>query len=134
MEIIELPFECLRHLPLLGRQLGFPTANLDLHHELHPPPGVYACLAHLSTGSDAPARTLPAACNIGFRPTVSGERPDKPLVEVHVIDFEGELYDAYLEVEFVQFLRGEMRFSGLDALRAQIDADVKQAREILSGL
>ncbi len=116
----------------VGRTLGFPTANLDLHHELHPPPGVYACRVHVADPASPGAglSTYPAACNIGFRPTVEGERPANPLVEVHVLDFEGDLYDRYLEVEFATFLRPEQRFSGLDALKNQIRADIESVRRL----
>lgn len=118
----------------LGRQLGFPTANLDLHHELHPPIGVYACRAHLlREGSAAEIeRSWGAVCNIGFRPTLDGARALHPLVEVHLFDFEGELYGERLEVEFIASLRGERRFPDLEALKAQIAVDAAAAREILA--
>jgi riboflavin kinase/FMN adenylyltransferase len=118
----------------LGRQIGFPTANLDLHHELHPPPGVYACVAHVvEPGNVARWRSSHrAACNIGFRPTVAGERPATPLVEVHLLDFEGDLYGELVELEFVARIRPERRFPGLEALKAQITRDVAEARAILS--
>jgi len=117
------------HGARMGRQLGFPTANLDLHHELHPPPGVYACRARiLDEGGGEP---LGGACNIGFRPTVSPEPSPRPLVEVHLLDFEGELYGKRMELEFVQRLRGEKRFNGLDELTAQIQRDTEQARDVL---
>jgi len=114
----------------IGRNMGFPTANLDLQHGLHPPPGVYACWARLvdETGG---ARRQPAVTNIGFRPTVAGEKPAHPLVEAHLLDFSGDLYGDRIELEFAAHLRGEQRFSGLDALRAQISRDVAQARGIL---
>lgn len=113
----------------LGHRIGFPTANLDLHNELHPPPGVYACRVHhlLPEGR----RTHPGVANIGFRPTVAPEPPRRPQVEVHVLDFEGDLYGARLELEFVARLRGEKRFSGVDELAAQIARDVRAARERL---
>jgi len=129
----------------LGRTLGFPTANLDLHHELHPPVGVYACRARViapagsarsnSTGGEG-EQAMDAVANIGFRPTredtVAGSsRPTLPLVEVHLLDFEGDLYGAHLEVEFLAHLRGEARFDGLDALKVQIARDVEAARAVL---
>ncbi|MEW6072133.1 MAG: riboflavin biosynthesis protein RibF [Planctomycetota bacterium] len=114
----------------VGQNLGFPTANLDLQHGLHPPPGVYACRARL-VDANGDRRARPAVSNIGFRPTVSAERPALPIVEVHILDFAGELYGERIELEFVARLRGEERFPGLDALRAQIARDVAQAREIL---
>ena len=118
----------------LGRKLGFPTANLDLHHELHPPVGVYACLAHCLRGveSSEVESSWRAVCNIGFRPTVYGTTPEKPLVEVHVLDFQGDLYGRRLEVEFVAELRGEQRFESVEALQAQIGRDVATARELLA--
>lgn len=118
----------------IGGRIGFPTANLDLHHELHPPTGVYACLAHRVEAEHAagePTR-LPAACNIGFRPTLRGERPEVPAVEVHLIDFQGEIYGEHLELQFVARIRSEQRFPDLDALRVQIARDVERARELLA--
>ena len=122
------------HGQQVGRTLGFPTANLDLHHELHPPVGVYACRARIpeADGASAPIdRGHPAVVNIGFRPTVPGEPPTAPRVEVHLLDFAGDLYGQRMEVEFHQGLRGEQRFADLEALRRQIEADVARAREIL---
>ncbi|MFN0245061.1 MAG: riboflavin biosynthesis protein RibF [Planctomycetota bacterium] len=110
-----------------GRELGFPTANLDLHHELFPPPGVYACRVRRATSNTA---SLPAVTNIGFRPTIEVERPTLPRIEVHVLDFSGDLYGEFLEVEFEALLRGEQRFASLEALRAQIAIDVEHAREL----
>jgi riboflavin kinase/FMN adenylyltransferase len=118
----------------LGRELGFPTANLDLHHELRPPAGVYACFARrISYGRDAEAPPrLPAVANVGFRPTVGGEKPELPRVEVHLIDFSGDLYGEFLELEFVARLREERRFAGLEALRDQIALDVEAGRRVLA--
>jgi riboflavin kinase/FMN adenylyltransferase len=64
-----------------------------------------------------------AVANIGFRPTVTGERPDLPRVEAHLLDFTGDLYGAFVELEFVAFLRDEQRFPNLEALKLQIAAD-----------
>ena len=118
----------------LGRQLGFPTANLDLHHELHPPPGVYAVRArHLPAGED-PTRSPKSyggVCNIGFRPTVAAGQGAGPTIEAHLFDFEGDLYGERLELEFVARLRGEERFDGIDALKAQIARDAEAARKLL---
>lgn len=113
----------------LGRKLGFPTANLDLHHELRPPAGVYACRAW-HTRSEAPI-SHPAVTNIGFRPTLGGERPATARIEVHLIDFTGDLYGEFLEVEFVARLRDERRFANQDELKAQIGRDVLAARTAL---
>lgn len=118
----------------LGRKLGFPTANLDLHHELHPPPGVYAARARVVEPSSVTAirSEHEAVVNIGFRPTVTGEVPASQLVEVHLFDFAGEIYGLHLEVEFVAHIRSERRFDGLEALSAQIAQDAAAARRILA--
>lgn len=127
----------------LGRKLGFPTANLDLHHELRPPNGVYASrvrrVRHSAeqrsprvTREPAPDRAFDAVTNIGVRPTISGDRPETPRVEVHVLDFEGDLYGEYLELEFVAALRPEQRFASVELLKAQIAHDIEAARRILA--
>jgi riboflavin kinase/FMN adenylyltransferase len=114
-----------------GRDLGFPTANLDLHHELHPPPGVWVGRALVLGDAGAP-RALPAVANIGFRPTLAGQASAEPTVEVHLLDFQGDLYGRDLEFEFHALLRGEQRFEGPAELAAQIARDVTEARRILS--
>lgn len=118
----------------LGRRLGFPTANLDLQHELHPPPGVYYGRARFGDGTldGDGAPDHPAVANIGFRPTVGGGAAREPRIEVHLVDFSGDLYGARLEFTFLGRLRGEQRFDGLDALVAQIRRDVDEARLRLS--
>ena len=123
-------FGVVVHGENLGARIGFPTANLDLHHELHPPPGVYACRARLPRRPDGAA--LDGVANIGFRPTVTDEPPDLPQLEVHLFDFDGDLYGERMELEFVEHLRGEQRFSGIDELVAQIGRDVERARTILA--
>lgn len=105
----------------IGRQLGFPTANLAAHNEQFPPDGVYAVRAHLGT------REFEAVANIGMRPTVhaAAER----LLEVHLLTDPGDIYGQDLEVVFSSFLRHEKKFPSLDALREQIAADIVQARQ-----
>ncbi|HJO27674.1 MAG: riboflavin biosynthesis protein RibF [Planctomycetes bacterium] len=124
----------------LGRELGFPTANLDLHHELHPPAGVYATLVRCPQAPGEQARLLPSVTNIGHRPTVEegpaagspgGTRP-RLTIETHILDFSGELYGKHLEVLFVDSIRREQRFPSLDALAEQIGRDVDAARKLLS--
>ena len=110
----------------LGRTIGFPTANLDLHHELHPPPGVYAVLVRRQSETGS----RPGVCNIGFRPTVGGAA-DAPLVEVHLLDFADDLYGERLELAFVARLRHERKFPDLAALQAQIARDAQEARILL---
>lgn len=107
----------------LGRTLGFPTANLLPESEQLPPNGVYAVRIALD------GRTLPGVANIGVRPTISPDETAR-IIEVHLFDFSGDLYGQDLDVSFLRFLRPEQKFPGLEALRAQIAADVRQARGI----
>ncbi len=108
----------------IGRTLGFPTANLSAHNEQFPPNGVYA--AEARRGS----KNLPAAVNIGVRPTIKNATSER-LLEVHLLDFDESIYGEDLEITFRQFLRPEQTFASLDALRAQIAQDVAQARAVL---
>lgn len=105
-----------------GRTIGFPTLNLPLRRKAVSLRGVFAVrVAGLA------ATPLPAVANLGWRPTVDGTYP---LLEVHVLDFSGQVYGRQVQVEFVQRLRDEQRFDGLDALRRQIDDDVRAARAV----
>ncbi len=106
----------------LGRQLGFPTANVDVESEQLPPLGVYAVQARLGD------IWLPAVANLGRRPTVATDAD--PNLEVHLLDWSGDCYGADLEVRFIQQLRAEQKFSGLDSLKQQIAKDVAAAREV----
>lgn len=106
----------------LGHKLGFPTANLDSTGLLLPPNGVYA--AHVLTGG----KNHRAVLNIGVRPSISQPTP-APRVEVHLLDFDGEIYGAEMEVTFAARLRDEKKFSSLEELKAQIARDVAGARE-----
>ena len=107
----------------LGRQLGFPTANLSAHSEQFPPNGVYFVEAWLE------GVLHHGVINVGFRPTVSGEKA-KRMIEVHLLDFHRDIYGADIEIKFVQFLRPEKKFESVEALGKQIAADVKKAREL----
>ena len=112
------------HGKKLGRDLGFPTANLPLKRRKSPVWGVLAVRVH-----GIEKRPLPAVASLGTRPTVNGV---EPLLEVHVFDFSGDLYGRPLEVEFVQKLRDEEKFASLDALVAQMNLDAAQARAALA--
>ncbi len=107
----------------LGRNLGFPTANLQIERRRPPVQGIFA--VRVRGASD---RALPGVASLGTRPTVDGEHT---LLEAHVFDFSGDLYGREIEVEFVAKLREEERFESLDALAAQMHRDAAQAREIL---
>jgi riboflavin kinase/FMN adenylyltransferase len=106
-----------------GRTIGFPTANLQIDpvHVL-PADGVYACRVYRD------GESLPAVTNIGVRPTFDGLRRT---VEAHLLDWSGDLYGQSIRIEFTQRLRGEQKFSGIEALVAQIRSDADQARELL---
>lgn len=106
-----------------GRLLGFPTANLQLTDELFPSPGVYAVWAEVD------GAVHPAVANIGFNPTFGNEVLS---VEVHLLQYAGDLYDKPLRVHFVQRLRSEKKFSGLDELKEQIARDIALGKTILS--
>ena len=123
----------MEHGDKRGRLLGFPTANLRPdQHKLLPENGVYAVQATVQEGpASDPAQSSPVyngIANIGVRPTFNGK---ERLVEVHLLDVNLELYDSYLQVEFIEHLRGEQRFSGIEALKTQITADVQRAKQIL---
>ncbi|GGB89960.1 riboflavin biosynthesis protein [Novosphingobium endophyticum] len=112
------------HGDKLGREIGFPTANLELGAYLRPRYGVYAVTGRLPDG-----RIMPGAANLGIRPHFD---PPKELLEPHFFDFSGDLYGQEIEVVFHHFLRGEAKFDSLEALIAQIAADCDKARELLA--
>jgi riboflavin kinase/FMN adenylyltransferase len=108
----------------LGRNLGFPTANLRLGRKRSPLQGIFAVRVHGIEGRPAAA----GVASLGTRPTVGGV---VPLLEAHVFDYSGDLYGREIEVEFVAKLREELYFASLDALVVQMNEDAAQARGIL---
>lgn len=108
------------HGQKLGRQIGFATANLRIKHNPLPMAGVFA--VEVGGLAETP---LPGVANLGIRPTVGGTRP---LLEVHLFDFNRDIYGAHIAVRFVHKLRDERRFPNFDALKAQIAADAAAAR------
>jgi riboflavin kinase/FMN adenylyltransferase len=110
-----------------GRTLGFPTANVEAAVELLPALGVYAARVTSLDGRDD-LRGHPAVVNVGVSPTFDGTRVT---VESHLLDFREDLYGRRVEVAFVARLRAEQRFSGVDALKAQITQDAAAARAVL---
>ncbi len=108
-----------------GRTIGFPTANVALGRHLEPARGVYAVTIRLADGT-----MYDGVANIGRRPTVS-EGPESRL-EVNLFDFSGDIYGTEITVALIAYIRPEVRFSGLDALKAQIAADAEEARRLLS--
>jgi riboflavin kinase/FMN adenylyltransferase len=107
----------------LGRQLGFPTANVGYAVEVMPPAGVYACDLRVCGQP-----WMPALANLGYRPTVAAA--GSLALEVHVLDWAGDLYGEQVEVRFLAHLRGEQKFESLEALKSQITADVQERRNL----
>ena len=110
-----------------GRTIGFATANMPLDDYVLPKFGVYAVRADILDG-DFAGQALRGVANLGLRPTVG---TDKPRLESHFFDFDGDLYGANLRVSLLHFIRPEQKFDGLDALKAQIAKDSDKAREML---
>lgn len=107
-----------------GRTIGVPTANIRLGDYMRPAYGVYATRTRLPDG-----RIIDGVANLGIRPMFEIE---EPLLEVWLLDFDGDLYGQTVETELVALLRGEMNFGGLEALKAQIDRDAEAARVLLA--
>ena len=112
----------------LGRALGFPTANINPHHEVVPPSGVYAVTVRIAD------KQYRGVLNIGIRPTFygPGKQDKEPTIEVHIFDFSDRIYGRVAEVLFVKRLRPEKRFSSKAALTAQIKKDIEEARKNLN--
>ncbi len=109
-----------------GRLLGFPTANVEVPNVIClPADGVYAGWYLTPEGT-----RHPCAINLGRRPTFY-EHADHSLLEAHLIDFDGDLYEQKARVEFTHFLRSERKFEGIEALVAQLNHDVEHARDVL---
>jgi len=107
-----------------GRALGWPTANLELHNYLRPAYGIYAVRVTLDDGSEHDG-----VASLGVRPTFD---PPRELLEAVLFDFDGDLYGRTIEVALHRYLRPEARFDSVEALKAQMDEDVAQARELLA--
>ena len=125
-----------------GKRINVPTANIDYSHEkMIPANGIYACWAYLQGDTSTSASTLPsaaaqrfsvhrAAINIGINPTFTPEKKT-PNVEVHLLDFDREIYGQDVRLEFVARLRDELKFDSVDVLVEQIWKDVDETRRIL---
>ncbi len=107
-----------------GRDLGWPTANMDLGKYLRPKYGIYAVRVTLDDGTEHAG-----VANLGVRPTFD---PPTELMEAVLFDFDGDLYGRTIEVALHAYLREEMKFDSLDALKAQMDADAAEARRLLA--
>jgi riboflavin kinase / FMN adenylyltransferase len=109
----------------LGRTLGYPTANIHLQQRISPVQGIFA----VKVGLGECECSWPGVASLGVRPTVN--QVVQPLLEVHLFDFDGDLYGQRMAVEFVAKLRDEQKFDGLEALKAQMALDSRKARELL---
>ena len=118
----------VEHGDARGRTMGFPTANMHLHHCLAPAYGVYAVRVAILEGDHAVSRHDGVA-NFGIRPMY---QVNVPLLETHLFDFDGDLYGKYLSVELIRYIRPEAKFPSLQDLIAQIAADAARARAILA--
>lgn len=128
-ELLGKPYEvCGRiiHGQKRGRTFGFPTANLLMQRKNTPVRGVFAV-----TMRGLGPTPIPGVANVGSRPTVTGD--PTMLLETHLLDFSGDLYGRRVEVEFHARLRDERRFDGIPELKAQIEMDIKAARDFFNG-
>ena len=116
----------VQHGDARGASIGFPTANILLGELIRPALGVYAVRAKFER--DGAERWYDGVANLGRRPTFGGE---DIILEVHLLDFAGDLYGKRLRVALIEYLRPEKRFDGIDALKAQIKADSAQAKALL---
>ena len=107
----------------LGKKLGFPTANLSAHSEQFPPDGVYFAEAWLD------GVLHHGVVNLGIRPTIAKDKSQRTL-EIHLLDFNEDIYGKEIEIRFLQYLRPEKKFANADALVQQIQIDVNQARKL----
>jgi riboflavin kinase / FMN adenylyltransferase len=115
----------VQHGDKLGREIGYPTANVDMGPYLRPAYGIYAVRARLADG-----RLVDGAANLGIRPSFD---PPKELLEPYFFDFSGDLYDQVIEVALIEYLRPEAKFDTLAALKHQMARDCERARAILEG-
>ena len=112
-----------------GRELGYPTANMNITGLHQPKFGVYAALVDVLEGPHK--GTYHGAASLGVRPMFDGEIPN---LETYIFDFKGDLYGTPLSIGLVDYLRPELKFDGLEALITQMDADCAKARDILGAL
>ncbi len=115
-----------------GRDLGFPTANLDVHHEVRPPEGVYVTWSYIDGARHG------SVTNVGrvptFRRADPAHRSDSIVVETHLLDYDGDLFGKEVEIEFIRFLRPEIVFRSAADLAEQIGRDVQCAQSMLDDL
>ena len=105
----------------VGKKIGFPTCNIDIKDYVLAKPGVYAVKVLRKNNS----KYIKGIANLGYRPTFNQK---KILLEVHLFNFSGNLYNKYLSVEFLKFIRKEKKFKNINKLRSQIKLDLKIAK------
>lgn len=115
------------HGKKLGRTIGFPTANLERKNKAYLPYGIYGAVVKIENSE----KEYDAVVNIGKNPTL---KPGEKSIEVHILNFSGDLYGKKLVVQLIKHLREEIKFSGIDSLKEQIGADVKGWKEYLKNL
>jgi riboflavin kinase/FMN adenylyltransferase len=121
-----------------GHRINIPTANIQVPAgKIIPANGIYACWAWLERSGPGAGKRFweekkyPAATNVGVRPTFTPDLP-APAIEAHLLDFNRDLYGQHIRLEFVEYLRPEQKFSSVEALVEQIQADIDLTRKILS--
>jgi riboflavin kinase/FMN adenylyltransferase len=107
----------------IARDLGYPTANITLNNLYYPKFGVYAVKTHIKN------KIFNAIANIGIKPTISNK--NTPILEVHIFNFDANLYGQKIKIEFISFLREEEKFDNIEKLQKQITLDINQAKKIL---
>ena len=107
----------------VGKKMGFPTCNIDIKNYVLAKPGVYAVRVYKKNSKSL----IKGIANLGYRPTFKQKRL---LLEVHLFNFSGNLYNKYLSVEFLKFIRKEKKFKNVDQLKTQIQIDLSIAKKI----
>jgi len=130
-ELLGRPFEFegrVMHGLALGRDLGYPTANLTFGEYLRPAYGIYAVRVGVETADGVD--WYDGVASFGIRPTIGAD--EEPVLEAYIFDYAGDLYGRHLRVQLIDYIRPELKFDGLEALAAQIDEDCREARRILA--
>ncbi len=136
------PFSILgtvQHGSGIGHSLGFPTANLNAHHEVLPPYGVYAAYMMINTSGNPTSRKQKnkiynGILNFGIRPTFGDNSPENAVLELHIFDFNQNIYNTDIEIFFVEKIRDEKKFNSATELKKQINRDIETAEKILRAI
>lgn len=112
-----------------GRDMGYPTANIHLHEGCEPKTGIYAVRVFIGGEEEGGLQRIDGAGYFGGSPTFGGH---EPVLEPFLFDFDGDLYDRQIEVEFIEYLRGDAKFASAEDLKRQIEEDCRRAREVLA--